>query len=75
MFRITIGDKTFTDERIFINTESNELIGENDLRCEFVSKKEDGEIDKSMKFENYLDDCLSENGFLKEVIIKDILTI
>jgi hypothetical protein len=70
MFQVTIGEKVFTDERIFFDTEKKELIGENELRSDFVSMKEDGLIDANIKFGEYLNNCLSKNGFLEEVEIK-----
>ncbi len=52
--------------KIYIDTENGSLITENELKIEFNSLKAEDPETYNYSFNEYLNNCTSKNGFLKE---------
>lgn len=52
---------------MYIDTENNEIITESELYSEFIELSQNDPNEYNYTFKQYLNNCLSKNGFLKKI--------
>lgn len=60
-------NKARARDRLFRDTETGEIIHENELKQIFAKLKEEQPEEYNYTFWEYIKNCLSKNGFLEEI--------